>query len=99
MAVFDSPSLDGREVSVTEMSNRRAEVQAPQLSQLTIERAGVLTVEVRTDAGTLLLRETSSHLLIARDCGPEATALIVCLWAADQLRSVWSIWRHLLNGI
>lgn len=51
------------------------------------------------DEGRPILRENATKAEIDSAASAAVLSLTVGLWAADQTRAVWSIWRHLLNGI
>ena len=84
-------------VVLTEMSRKRLDVRAGPTS-LAVVRCGRLAVGAENE-GVLVFREGTTRSVIDSAASPEVISLTVALWASDQMRGVWSIGRHLLNGI
>ena len=95
---LDRPSLDGEELQLRPASRRRVEAAVRSLS-VAILRSGPLTTEIRTADDAVVLWESAVRLRVDGDAPPSVLSLAIALWAADQLRGVWSVWAHLANGI
>lgn len=94
---LDLPRLGEDPIDLHEASRKRLEVRAGATS-VAVVRCGRVAICIENE-GVPIFRETTTKALIDANAGPAVISLTVALRAADQTRSVWSIGRHLLNGI
>lgn len=95
---LDRARLGDDPITLSKVSRRRLEASAGPVA-LAVERCGRLRVCIDDVHGRPVLREGITKAQIVTSAPPAVLSLAVGLWAADQQRAVWSIGRHLVNGI
>lgn len=97
--VLGHPSLDGSDITLTRISRKQVDVQMPDGETVSIRRSGVLGVQIVAPGDRTLIKESYFYERLARDWTEAEASLSIALSAAEHFRRVWSIWRHLANGI